>query len=93
VPPPYRHHIFVCLNERPPGDPRGDCASKGGAAVREALARELKARGLSAQVRANKAGCLDSCEAGCSVVVYPAGTWYSKVTVADVPRILDALGS
>ncbi len=91
MPPPYRHHIFVCLNERPPGDPRGDCASKGGASVREALAKELKVRGLSAEIRANKAGCLDSCELGCSVVVYPAGTWYSRVTPADVARILDAL--
>jgi len=91
VPAPYRHHIFVCTNERPPGDPRGDCASKGGGTVREAFAKELKARGLSAEIRANKAGCLDTCELGCSVVVYPAGTWYSKVTVADVPRIVDSL--
>jgi (2Fe-2S) ferredoxin len=90
MPPPYRRHVFVCENDRPPGDPRGCCLARGGAEVREALRRELKARDLSRVVRANKAGCLDACEHGVTVVVYPEGVWYGGVTPADVPEIVES---
>lgn len=40
-------------------------------------------------VRANASGCLDACEFGVSVVVYPEGIWYGGVTVDDVPEIID----
>jgi len=41
-------------------------------------------------VRANKAGCLDHCEHGSTVVVYPEGIWYGNVQVADVPEIVES---
>jgi (2Fe-2S) ferredoxin len=84
----FEHHVFVCENRRPDGSPRGCCATKGGAAVREALKSELARRGLQGRVRANAAGCLDACESGVSMVVYPEGVWYGGVTVADVPEIV-----
>ena len=44
--------------------------------------------GLKAKVRANKAGCLDQCEHGPNVVVYPEAVWYGAVTPEDVDEIL-----
>jgi (2Fe-2S) ferredoxin len=86
----FRYHVFVCENRRPDGDPRGCCAARGGEAVRAALKAELKKRGLAGAVRANGAGCLDACEHGPSLVVYPEGTWYGGVTAADVPEIVES---
>ena len=85
----FEHHVFVCENRRPDGSPKGCCASKGGAAVREALKAELARRGLQGRVRANAAGCLEACDRGVAVVVYPEGVWYGGVTVADVPEIVE----
>jgi (2Fe-2S) ferredoxin len=89
MPPPFTKHIFVCLNERDPGNPRGDCTSKGSPDLLKKLKAALKARGLDETIRANKAGCLDNCEQGCSVVVYPEGVWYGHVTEADVEEIVE----
>ena len=90
MPPPYTRHVFVCQNERSCDDPRGCCLARGGAEVRETFAKELKARNLSKHMRANKSGCLDACEHGVSVVVYPDGVWYGHVTPADVPEIIES---
>jgi len=89
MPPPFRKHVFVCLNERKPDDPKGDCTRKGSPEVLKKMKDALRARGLDAQIRANKAGCLDNCALGCSVVVYPEGVWYGHVTVADVDEIIE----
>jgi (2Fe-2S) ferredoxin len=85
----FRHHVFVCENERDPSDPRGCCAARGGGAVREALKAELSRRGLKGLVRANSAGCLDACAHGPTVVVYPEGVWYGRVRPEDVPEIVE----
>ena len=89
MPPPFKKHVFVCLNERDPGDPRGDCMSKGSGDVLKKMKNALKSRGLDHDIRANKAGCLDNCALGCSVVVYPEGVWYGRVTVNDVDEIIE----
>lgn len=85
--PPFMRHVFVCTNRRPDGSPKGCCASKGGEALRLALKHELDARGVR-DVRVNAAGCLDACERGPAVVVYPEGTWYGPVQEADVPELV-----
>ena len=87
--PRFRHHVFVCENLRPEGDPRGSCGAKGSASIRQAFQSELKKRNLKTVVRANASGCLDACAHGPSVVVYPEGVWYGGVTPADVPEIVD----
>ena len=87
--PGFDRHVFVCTNERAPGHPRGDCKTKDGVAVRDLLKKELTARGLSKMIRANNAGCLDTCEHGVSVVVYPEQVWYGHVTVHDVVEIIE----
>jgi (2Fe-2S) ferredoxin len=87
--PKFDHHIFVCLNERPAGSPRGCCASKGAEAVKVAMKEEITKRGLKSRVRANEAGCLNQCALGVTVVVYPEQVWYRAVTVADVKELFD----
>ncbi len=85
----FQRHVFVCTNERPAGHPKGCCKEKGSEEIRSALKAELKRRGLSAVVRANVSGCLDACEFGPSMVVYPEGIWYGGVKKEDVPEIVE----
>ena len=85
----FSHHIFICCNRREPGHSRGCCDVDGSEALREAFKQELKKRKLGPLVRANKAGCLDQCERGPTVVIYPQAIWYGGVTLADVPRIVE----
>ena len=85
----FRHHLFVCENRRPEGSRRGCCATRGGEAVRQAFKNELARRGLEREIRANAAGCLDLCEQGPVVVVYPEGTWYVGVQPGDVAEIVE----
>src|SRR5205814_3870164 len=79
MPPPFRKHVFICLNERPPDSEKGDCTRKGSPQLLKKFKAALRDRGLDEEIRANKAGCLDNCENGCSVVVYPEGVWYGHV--------------
>jgi (2Fe-2S) ferredoxin len=87
--PFFQRHVFVCTNERAPDHPRGSCKLKGSPEVRDALKAELKKRGISKIIRANNAGCLDQCEQGITLVVYPEQVWYGFVTVADVQEIVE----
>ena len=84
----FQKHIFICINERQKDHPKGCCFHKGSAEVREKFKTELQKLGLTSMVRANNSGCLDACEFGPSVVVYPEGVWYGGVTVNDVDEII-----
>jgi len=83
----YERHIFVCENLRSEDHPRGCCARKGSPAIRARFKQLVVENGLRGSVRANMAGCLDHCEHGVTVVVYPEGVWYGRVTLADVDEI------
>jgi (2Fe-2S) ferredoxin len=87
--PDFSRHIFMCINQRPRGDPRGCCADSGSVKLQEFMKREVDRLGLKALVRANKAGCLDHCEYGPSIVIYPEGVWYWAGTDADITEILE----
>lgn len=87
--PPYKRHVFICTNRRPDDDPRGSCAAKGGEALKDRFKDALKKRGMAKEIRANAAGCLDTCAQGCSVVVYPEGVWYGHITPSDVDEIVE----
>jgi (2Fe-2S) ferredoxin len=87
--PSFQRHVFVCTNERAADHPKGCCKRKNGVEVRDRLKSELTARGLSKTIRANNAGCLDFCEHGVTVVVYPEQVWYGHVTVDDITEIIE----
>lgn len=86
----FERHIFICTNQRLDGSPRGCCDPAGLGTLQLAFKKELAARGLKDRMRANKAGCLDQCEVGPTVVVYPEGVWYGHVTAADVAEIVES---
>ena len=83
----YRAHVFCCTNERPEGHPRGCCKHKGSERLRNYMKARAKELGLK-DVRINAAGCLDRCELGPSMVIYPEGVWYTVRTPEDVDEIL-----
>jgi (2Fe-2S) ferredoxin len=85
----YRRHVFVCLNTRDAEDPRGCCADRGSEAI-YAVLREGAAKAKLKDVRINRAGCLDHCASGPSVVTYPEGVWYRVPTVDDAKRIVES---
>jgi (2Fe-2S) ferredoxin len=85
----YRRHVFVCLNTRDAKDPRGCCAQRGSEAVYSAF-REGAAKAKLRDVRINRAGCLDHCAHGPSVVIYPEAVWYRVPTVDDAKRIVES---
>lgn len=86
-PPYYVSHLFFCTNERAAGHPRGCCKEKGSVGLRDYMKAKAKAMGL-AGVRVNSAGCLDRCELGPTLVIYPEGVWYRAATREDVDEIL-----
>ena len=88
--PKFEKHIFICGNQRPPGAPRPCCDPAGQAELQKSFKEKLAARGLKGRVRANQSGCLDQCEHGPNLVVYPDAVWYSRVTLADVDEIIES---
>ncbi len=84
----YRYHVFFCTNLREDGRPC--CASHDAQAVRDYAKERVKALGLAGKggVRVNNAGCLDRCEEGPCIVVYPEGTWYTYVDREDIDEII-----
>ena len=85
---PFRFHLFVCTQHKPEGIP--SCAASGSFAVRDALDREIQARGLDNEVQLTTCGCMGLCDEGPVMVVYPAGVWYRRVQPADVAEIVGA---
>lgn len=88
----YRHHVFFCLNQREAGAARPSCANCGAQALQEYAKKRIKELDLAGagKVRINKAGCLDRCEEGPVLVVYPEGTWYSYFDQDDIDEIIDS---
>ncbi|MTJ82968.1 MAG: (2Fe-2S) ferredoxin domain-containing protein [Telmatospirillum sp.] len=84
----YRLHVFLCTNRRPDGHPRGSCAATGSERLRDYLKARAKELGLG-DVRVNSAGCLDRCELGPVLVIYPEGVWYGFRTTDDLDEILE----
>lgn len=80
--------VFVCINERPPGHPRGSCAQRGSGEVFNAFREAIGQRGL-VNVKVTFTGCLEPCMVGPAVLVLPDYVWYGGVTVEDVPLLVD----
>ena len=85
----FKHHVFFCCNQRAPGD---TCCNNHDATAMQTYAKDrigalgLKGRG---KIRINKAGCLDRCDEGPVLVVYPDNVWYTYVDKEDIDEIID----
>src|SRR4030095_1707893 len=86
----YAKHVFFCCNQRDGGD-RPSCNAKGASKLRDYAKGRIKSLGLAGEgkVRINQAGCLDRCEEGPCVVVYPDAVWYTYVAQADLDEIIE----
>ncbi|MBL26558.1 MAG: ferredoxin [Rhodospirillaceae bacterium] len=83
----YEAHVFCCTNVRPEGHPRGCCAEKDAVKLRNYMKARAKELGLK-KVRINTAGCLDRCELGPAMVIYPEGVWYRCTTFEEIDEVL-----
>jgi (2Fe-2S) ferredoxin len=87
-----KRYLFVCTNRRAEDNPKGSCAAKDSEEVYKALKEEIAARGLAKlEARVCTSSCLDQCDTGVTVLVEPDHFFYGRVTVADVPEIVDGL--
>ena len=84
----YKHHVFFCCNQRPEGEM---CCAKLGAVEAQTYAKDrigqLKLKGKG-KVRINKAGCMDRCDEGPVLAVYPEAVWYQYVDTDDIEEII-----
>jgi (2Fe-2S) ferredoxin len=85
----YKHHVFMCLNKREA--PENCCACHGSEKMQEYAKKRMKKLGLHGhgEVRINKAGCMDRCDEGPVMVVYPEEVWYTYVDEKDIDEIID----
>lgn len=89
--PKRERYVFVCINRRPDTHPKGSCAARGSEAIHAALKEELANRGLARTgVRACTASCLDVCHFGPTIAVEPDNYMLGRVTLADIPEIVDS---
>ncbi len=75
-----RSHILVCGGT--------GCTSSGSPAIREKFVSELAKHGLSEEVKVIQTGCFGLCSLGPVVIVYPEGSFYSRITIDDVEEIV-----
>lgn len=87
LPQVFRHHVFLCFQERPPMHPRGSCGAAGAKPLWEHAMARIEALG-DPEIGATATGCMGFCAAGPLMVVYPAGVWYRPQSVADVDEII-----
>ena len=85
----YRHHVFFCTNQRTDG--KQCCQQYNAAEMREYAKQRCKTLGIhgAGQIRINSAGCLDCCNQGPAIVVYPEAIWYSWVDKEDIDEIIE----
>lgn len=84
-----QYHFFLCNSFRLNGDPQGSCHRKGSPQLLQYLQSEISDRGLDAIV--STTSCLNVCEKGPILVIYPKEWWYHEVTEEKIDEILDAL--
>ncbi|MHB1230920.1 MAG: (2Fe-2S) ferredoxin domain-containing protein [Halothiobacillus sp.] len=82
-------YVFVCVQSRPPGHPRGDCVAKGSIDLLRAFQNAFEARKLWGRFALTNCGCIGPCDLGPNVLVYPEGIMYTQVQVADIEAIID----
>lgn len=76
----YRSHILVCGGT--------GCTSSGSLSVIAELEKELAANGLQDEIKVIQTGCFGLCALGPIMIVYPEGSFYSRVTPEDMKEIV-----
>lgn len=87
----YDKHVFFCTNQRDDGS--ACCNDYRARQARDYVKNKVKQLGLSGpqnRIRINSAGCMDRCEVGPVIVVYPEGTWYTYVDESDLDEIIES---
>ena len=86
----YQHHVFFCLNQRDNGE--ACCQDKGSEAAFDYMKSRAKKLGLTGagKTRINRSGCLDRCELGPLMVIYPQAIWYTFVDNEDIDEIIES---
>ncbi len=82
-------HVFVCLNTRPPGHPKGSCTERRSEGLLMELKRLMEERQAYGRVAITRSGCLGPCELGPTLLVYPEGIMYVGVQASDIEEIFD----
>ena len=84
----YKYHVFFCTNQRP--DQQMCCENAGASKLRAYAKARIKELGMSGEgrIRINTAGCLDRCNEGPVLVVYPEDCWYTFVDEQDIEEII-----
>lgn len=85
-PAPYERTLFVCCNEREPGEDA--CANRGSAELQKDLKAMVKDLGLKGRVRVSRAMCFGLCAEGPNICVMPDNIWYRGVGPADLPTLI-----
>lgn len=84
----FEKHIFICTNQRKDGE-RKSCGEACGMDLVKAFKKSMKDKGMQGRMRVQRAGCLDACDFGPSMVVYPEGIFYGGVKESDVEQIVN----
>ncbi|MEO5571858.1 MAG: (2Fe-2S) ferredoxin domain-containing protein [Bacteroidia bacterium] len=84
----FNKHVFICINDRKNSD-RKSCGESRGMELVSEFKKIIKEKGLKEIIRAQRTGCLDACDFGPSVVVYPEGIFYGGVQLSDVEQIVN----
>jgi (2Fe-2S) ferredoxin len=83
----FKHHVFICGQQRPPQHPRGSCGAAGSVPLIERLSAGVQALG-NPEVAMTATGCIGFCQAGPIIVVYPEGIWYAPKSAGDIDEIV-----
>ncbi|MEO5338898.1 MAG: (2Fe-2S) ferredoxin domain-containing protein [Magnetococcus sp. MYC-9] len=86
--PLYDLRIYYCVNSRDAGHPQGDCSRRGAQDLQNHLVERLKQLPESCRVRVSSSGCLNRCQSGPALVIYPQGVWYRYRSQADINEIV-----
>lgn len=86
----YQKHIFVCINQREKDAKRQSCGKAVGEEIAARFKELIKVHKLNTKVRAQRSSCLDICEQGPTMVVYPEGVFYKNIALGDVEEIFES---
>ena len=77
----YRSQVLICGGT--------GCTSSGSIKIAQKLEEEIEKNGLADEVKVVRTGCFGLCALGPVMIVYPEGTFYSRVKEENIPEIVE----